>query len=760
MFSVLTCIFAQHDLRLVVVAALICATACSAAFGFHLRSLKAAGTTMSLAWMALTGLVAGSGVWATHFVAMLAYQPHLSIGYAIGGTVLSLVTAVVGMGLGFALPVLRRGPLAALSGGTLAGSAAAAMHFMGIAAIRTQARFEWDMAFVVASVLVGALGSAAALYLRTRLKGRAEWLAPAVVLVVGIVGLHFTAMTAVTLVPDPTLDFPTDLVGRGALAAATVALTVLIFAAASSLIWMEQVGRRSTLSGLREALDVVPSALSFYDASGRLLSWNRAYARLMEGCGIAVAEGVTRQDFVNAALAAGWRPADGGDYLETRRTPRQGDSAPAVGLRTPDGRWIRHEAFSTPDGGGVTVLTDVTEQQESARMLADARDTAEAANRAKTQFLANMSHEIRTPLNGVLGVADVLAHTELTDKQAELVQVIRASGAMLNNLLGDLLDLARVEAGMEELRPEPACLGDLVRAATRLYVASAEQKGLALHVEIGGAAAGWVACDATRLSQVLGNLVSNAVKFTETGRIDVVVSRHADQVSFQVRDTGAGFDEASKATLFGRFGQADDSSTRKHGGAGLGLAICEHYVRLMGGELNAASVPGQGSVFGFSLTLPALAAPAPVESPMVLAEPDPEAPDPETAGRLRVLVVDDNPVNRQVLGLILDSVGVEHAEAQDGRGGVEATIAGGFDVVLMDIQMPVMDGFEAIRRIRRWEAETAHPRTPIYIVSANCLQEHVDEGAAAGADGHLAKPVSVAQLLAALEPHAAEALAA
>ena len=174
MFSVLTCIFVQHDLRLVVVAALICATACSAAFGFHLRSLKTAGSTMSWAWLALTGLVAGSGVWATHFVAMLAYQPSLSIGYAIPATVLSFLTAVLGMGLGFALPVARRGVTAALSGGVLTGSSVAAMHFMGIAAIRTQARLEWDMRYVVASVAIGALGAAAAFYLRTRLKGRAQ----------------------------------------------------------------------------------------------------------------------------------------------------------------------------------------------------------------------------------------------------------------------------------------------------------------------------------------------------------------------------------------------------------------------------------------------------------------------------------------------------------------------------------------------------------------------------------------------------------
>ena len=222
MLTVLTCIFVQHDLRLVVVAALICATACSAAFGFHLRSLKAAGSTMSVAWMGLTGLVAGSGVWATHFVAMLAYLPGVPIGYAVSGTVLSLVTAVIGMGLGFAVPVLQPGRAAALAGGVLTGSSVAAMHFMGIAAMRTQGRFEWDARYVVAAVLIGALGAAAAFYARTRLKGRGEWLAPAVGLVLAIVGLHFTAMAAVTLArPDPGVP---EHRSAGTLALATVAI--------------------------------------------------------------------------------------------------------------------------------------------------------------------------------------------------------------------------------------------------------------------------------------------------------------------------------------------------------------------------------------------------------------------------------------------------------------------------------------------------------------------------------------------------------
>jgi signal transduction histidine kinase/ActR/RegA family two-component response regulator len=753
MFAVLLCITQEHDLRLVLVAAVICATACSASFGFHLRAVKAPATAMRWAWMALTGLVAGSGVWATHFIAMLAYQPNLPMGYDIAGTAVSLATAVIGMGVGFALPVVQRRRGVVIGGGVVTGLSVAAMHFMGIAAVRAQADIGWNYPYVWASLVIGALGAAAAFYACSRLKGRAQWVGAAGLLVLGIVGLHFTAMTAVRLEANPGRALPAELVGRGALALATVILAAVILAAASSLIWMERQGRRSTLRGLRDALDAVSSGLAFYDPAGRLLAWNHAYGRLMKGCGAQVEEGTPRMELAAAALAAGWQPQSGVLDPERRRAYLNGGRVEPLEMALPDGRWIRHEAFSTHDGGGVTVMTDITDQHERARALAEARDAAEAANRAKSLFLANMSHEIRTPLNGVLGVADLLAASDLDPRQRELVDVIQTSGGLLNALLTDLLDLARVEAGAAELRPEPTDVGALVATAVRLFAARAEQKGLTLRAEVDAGAMGWVACDAIRLRQVLGNLISNAVKFTEAGEVVLAVTRDGGRLSFQVRDTGVGFDAVAKARLFGRFQLGDDSATRKHGGAGLGLAICQEYVRLMGGELDCVSQPGAGSTFAFSLELPALDE-TPLERPAV------EAPLDGAAGSFRVLVVDDNAVNRQVLGLILDSVGIAHDEAENGRDGVEAATAGGFDAVLMDIQMPVMDGLEATRRIRGWESDRGRAPMPIYIVSANCLQEHVEAGMAAGADGHIAKPVSVAQLVGALQPHAVAKLAA
>ncbi|WP_296596226.1 MHYT domain-containing protein [Phenylobacterium sp.] len=749
MFSVLTCIVVDHDPRLVAVAALVCATACVATFAFHLRSLQAAGSTLRWAWAGLTGLVAGSGVWATHFIAMLAYEPHLAFGYEPWTTAASWLIAVLGMGVGFALPVVRDRPSTVVTGGGLAGLAIALMHFTGVAAWRLQARVEWDLAYVVAAIAVGVLGTSAAFVVRARSPRAWAVAAPAGCLLLAIVGLHFTAMTAVDLAPDPTLALPAQLAGRDTLALATVVLVALILLATLGLNWMQGVGRRSTMSGLADALDAVTSGLAFYDPEGRVLSWNKAYGALMASAGVEMVAGLRRQDIVAKIFAAGWEVQTefepGATYFDKGR-------APGLELKLPDGRWIRHQSFATQDGGGVSKMSDITEQMEAARILAEARDAAETANRAKSEFLANMSHEIRTPLNGVLGVAEVLAASGLSPKQQELVGVIKASGDLLNVLFSDLLDLAQAEAGMAELRPEPTALRDVAEAVVALYAPQAEQKGLGLRLDMAPDAGAVVNCDGMRLRQVLGNLLSNAVKFTETGEAVVALRREGDRVTFEVRDTGVGFDAAAKADLLGAFRQADGSSTRRHGGAGLGLAICRDYVALMGGTLDCSSAPGRGASFSFTLDLPALA-----EADNESAAPVGQA----VADRhFRVLVVDDNDVNRQVLALILDAVGIEHGEAENGAEALDAVGAGGFDAVLMDIQMPVMDGLEATRRIRAWEVETGRARMPILIVSANGLQEHVDAGRAAGADGHLDKPVSVPLLLGALEPHVNAALAA
>ncbi|MGH6972269.1 MAG: MHYT domain-containing protein, partial [Caulobacteraceae bacterium] len=279
--SVLTCIRQEHDLRFVALAALICVVAAMATFGFYQRARAAVGGRF--AWIAFTGPVGGSGIWATHFIAMLAYEPSLNIHYDLALTALSWVAAVVGVGAGFALAIWRPGLIGRLAGGVLAGLAIGAMHFLGMAAVRLSGEVLWRPNFVVASIVIGAVGAAAALAVANDRPGlRHRVLAPAL-FVVAIVGLHFTAMTAAIILPSNATPLGPSLVGRGPMAVAVSVLTAFIFAAAGSLVWMERFTQGATLKSVRAALDALPSGVAFFDGSGRLLAWNAAFKQMLKG---------------------------------------------------------------------------------------------------------------------------------------------------------------------------------------------------------------------------------------------------------------------------------------------------------------------------------------------------------------------------------------------------------------------------------------------------------------------------------------------
>jgi signal transduction histidine kinase/cytochrome b561/ActR/RegA family two-component response regulator len=370
-----------------------------------------------------------------------------------------------------------------------------------------------------------------------------------------------------------------------------------------------------------------------------------------------------------------------------------------------------------------------------------ARSAAVAtAEQAKTEFLANLSHEIRTPLNGVLGLVDALGGTALTPSQRDLAQTIANSAGALNSILIDVLDFSRLEAGEIEIVARPFELDAVVAESAALFEPAARDKGLGLSVRVEGGAAGLVLGDAARLRQILAHLISNAVKFTPAGEISVAVSAlPADVWRFEVRDTGIGFDPADAERLFDRFVQGDGSMTRAAGGAGLGLAICRQLAGLMGGTITAISTPGRGSTF--TLELPLAAAANPAAAPPAPIDEDDAGPP------LRVLVTDDNATNRRVAELILQTVGAEVAFAENGLEAVQAVEQSAFDVVLMDLQMPVMDGLTAIRQIRAREAAAGLARLPIVVVSANAMPEQVAASHAAGADDHLAKPIRADALI-------------
>ena len=383
--------------------------------------------------------------------------------------------------------------------------------------------------------------------------------------------------------------------------------------------------------------------------------------------------------------------------------------------------------------------------------LRKARRRAEAASRAKSEFLANMSHEIRTPLNGVVSMADSLTRRPLGDQEREMVELIRSSGVTLERLLSDILDSARIESGQVTIEPAPFDLEQAVADIGALWRVKAEDKRVALEVDFDPSLSGTVLGDAVRLRQVLTNLVNNALKFTSEGAVRLNVSAaDGDRVLFRVSDTGVGFDREQRNRIFRRFQQADGSITRRYGGTGLGLAISTALVELMGGALDCESTPGEGSSFWFEIPLPRVEAPAAAPAPA-----EPPARDVEAAS-LRILLADDHPANRKVVEIMLGATGMELVAVENGRQAVDAFVGGGFDLVLMDMQMPVMDGLTATGAIRRHEAEHGLKRTPVLMLTANAMAEHVEAGRAAGADGHLTKPVTMAGLFdaigTALEP--------
>jgi PAS domain S-box-containing protein len=450
------------------------------------------------------------------------------------------------------------------------------------------------------------------------------------------------------------------------------------------------------------------------------------------------------------AVVAAWKQslAQGAPFLPEYRVKRT------------DGRevWAASAASLVRDARGrplrmVCAQQDITKRKAQERALIQAKDEAEAANQAKSAFLATISHEIRTPLNGLLGMAQAMANGPLEPAQRERLEIIHQSGEGLLAILNEVLDLSKIEAGKLTLEDGEFDVAELAQAAHSTFQAVAENKGLAFDLKVASGARGAYRGDPMRVRQILYNLISNALKFTDGGSVTIFVGRRAGRLQIEVRDTGIGMTQEQQDKLFQAFEQAEASTSRRYGGTGLGLAICRELTALMHGRIRVKSAPGRGASFTVVLPLPKIehaAAPARAANASIANAP-PTVGDSGAELPLRVLAAEDNAVNQLVLKTLLNQIGVEPVMVADGVAAVEAWALEPWDLILMDVEMPRLDGPAATAQIRAREQAEGRPRTPIVALTANAMADQVARYMAAGMDGFVPKPIAASRLFAAVQ---------
>ncbi|MGJ4932122.1 ATP-binding protein [Bradyrhizobium sp. HKCCYLS2038] len=748
MLRVLSCLETEHDKWLVLLAACVCLLTSLAAVNMLQRARVTDGDARRT-WLAIAGIVTGGGVWSTHFIAMLAYTPGFPIRYDLLMTVMSLVAAAVTTTAGFAAAVLGRHRQRAAIGGAMVGLGIAVMHYMGMASLRIPAVIVWMPDLVTASVLLGMVFGALSLLVATRSESLLSSAGAAGLLTLAITSHHFVAMGAIELLqrPDASPTGPMLSTVTLAVSVSAVAATLLIGGLIVAM-FDRRSGHQLSVRNMQldAALNNMDQGLCMFSPDSHLQLFNESYLRIFRLSPDQIHPGMAVDQLLAARARAGTAVEQAEQYVAGLRAAHQARTPETRVDKLVDGRTIRLNFRPMPNGGWVTTYEDITESVRATEALAAAKEAAEAASRAKSDFLAMMSHEIRTPMAGMMGMIDLLAGTRLDEEQRGLAEIARESSRNLLAVVNNILDFSKLEAG--RLTPEAIgfSLGHTLKGVTTLLGQQARDQGVTLEISQAGDIPAWLIGDPVRIGQVLFNLVGNAIKFTHQGgvRVDAshrLISDQRVELRIEVIDTGVGIPADIQAMLFDPFTQADTSVSRKFGGTGLGLAICRQLCRAMGGEIGVDSEPGRGSRFWFTVQCgvgqrPEVASPP--QQPAVPARPD----------RLTVLVVDDTPIIRTLITKLLARLGCQFDVACNGLEAIAAVQDKRYDLVLMDMQMPEMDGMSATTAIRNLDIPARD--VPIIALTANALVGQREICIGAGMNDFLTKPIDPAALEATL----------
>ena len=751
---------------LVTLSVVVASLAAYAALGLAERISAAEKLLAKRSWLAVGAVTMGVGVWAMHFLGMLAFRLPVTVHYDVSITLVSVVPAVLASAIMLHVISQPRISLSRLAlGGGLMGAGIGVMHYTGMAAMRMNAVMRYDPLLFVVSVIVAVVLATAALYTKFIASSRhgdvnRHWstkLGAAFVMGCAVAGMHYTGMGAAYVFPGPSLHPVSAGLNPTFLGAWVSVATVLITGLAIFVTVVDcrleaaAQSERLSRSRLLEAIESISEAFCLYDRDDRLVLCNRRYRELAHAAAADRLVGMTFEEIMRLVAererVAGARGRID-EWVAERVSRHRAPGGPYVQQLT-DGRWLQVSERRIEEIGTVAVYTDITglkeaeaEMAEAMRAASEARTAAEEASRAKSAFLATMSHEIRTPMNGVIGMTGLLLDTELTDEQREYAEAVRRSGEGLLTIINDILDFSKIEAGRIDFEDIDFELHVSVENVLELLAERAYGKGLELAYLPREGLPAWVGGDPGRLRQVLTNLVGNAVKFTESGEVVVhadLVEQTADEalIRFSIVDTGIGIAAEVHERLFQSFTQADESMTRRYGGTGLGLAISKRLVEMMGGTIGIESAVGKGSTFWFTVRLAKRRAPSNAKLVNLAG-----------LGRLRVLGVDDNATNRALLAGQLGSWGMHVdcvANASRALESLRLAQREGrpYDLAILDHQMPDMDGMMLARTIKSDRALAAIPLVLLTSVSyRGCAGEAKD----AGFSAFLIKPIRQSQL--------------